>query len=296
MRARMQPSTVAMRGLELADGRHQRQRRRLEVVAGFAEPEAELRRPGQRIGEAGQAGIVAAARGGGTHRRSPPARSGLTSTTWQRRESASAAARSRRARALRPGANRGTSARRRRAAAPARSSSRERRIGCPSAANRRSAAAASAEPPPRPAATGRFLLQRQREAVGQRAGPAARGTPPAARSTRLPRQPPSAVGERPGDREAVAAGRHGLELVAEVGEGHQHFERVVAIGAAAGDVQRKVDLGGRRLDDRLGHRCVGGSVGGRPAWSQAPVVERRRGFAVLGAASRPPVSFGARAP
>ena len=60
MRARMQPSTLRDAAMSSPMTGTHGDGRRLEVVAGFAEPEAELRRARQRIGEVGQAGIVAA--------------------------------------------------------------------------------------------------------------------------------------------------------------------------------------------------------------------------------------------
>ena len=55
------------------------------------------------------------------------------------------------------------------------------------------------------------------------------------------------AGEGAVDGEREAGGGLGLEQIAEAGEDHEAVEQVVAVGAAAGDVQREVDLGGGEL-------------------------------------------------
>ena len=107
----------------------------------------------------------------------------------------------------------------------------------------RSVAAASAEPPPRPAATGMCLASRS---AARGATPARSASRRAAFSTRLSASSASAGGERPVDARATGGRTAGLDLVGEVDEGDQRIEQVIAVGAAADDVQPEIDLGGRR--------------------------------------------------
>jgi hypothetical protein len=60
---------------------------------------------------------------------------------------------------------------------------------------------------------------------------------------------------RPGDRQGQRIGRHGGDFVADIGEGDQAVEQVIAVGAPPDDVQIKVDLGRRerRDQDAAGH-------------------------------------------
>ena len=90
MRARMQPSIAPRLGNEVADGRDQRDGRRLQIVARFGEPEAELCGPRQRRGQRRQRLIVRR-----SSRRKTSAvttgTSGLTSTIWSAGKSRSGA-------------------------------------------------------------------------------------------------------------------------------------------------------------------------------------------------------------
>ncbi len=92
-------------------------------------------------------------------------------------------------------------------------------------------------------------MQLQIEAKGHAVGPAsAEGGDGAGDEVGV--AGPGGRREGAGDREAVLPGATRDDLVADAGEDDQAFELVVAIGAAAGDVQGKVDLGGSRLDQR----------------------------------------------
>ena len=61
---------------------------------------------------------------------------------------------------------------------------------------------------------------------------------------------PACGGERPGDVERGIAARLQAERVGEVGEGHQAFKLVIAVGAAAEHAQCQIDLGGSLFDQR----------------------------------------------
>ncbi len=108
-------------------------------------------------------------------------------------------------------------------------------------ASRRSAAAASDEPPPIPAATGSFFSRWKAPPVrpGTRAPSAA-----AALSTRLSAVAPQTPPNGPGDGERRLSRGRERQRVANVGEGDQALELMIAVGATADDAQRQVDLGG----------------------------------------------------
>jgi hypothetical protein len=74
------------------------------------------------------------------------------------------------------------------------------------------------------------------------------------------------------DFEAIGFGGGGLELVGDIGEDDQAFEVVIAIFTPTGNVQRQIDLGRRRLNDRLGHkgRYSVAVPGVRPSMSFGP--------------------------
>ena len=72
-------------------------------------------------------------------------------------------------------------------------------------------------------------------------------------------------GARDGQRQGWPGGD--LDLVGEVGEGNQRVEQVIAVGAAADDVQPEIDLGARER-----HACCP-SIS-RPAWCRRPSRKR----------------------
>ena len=72
-----------------------------------------------------------------------------------------------------------------------------------------------------------------------------------ARSTRLSATAAGLPGGRPGTARSRLAARRKRQAVAEAGERHQAFKLMIAVGAAAEDAQRQVDLGGsRRASER----------------------------------------------
>ena len=126
-------------------------------------------------------------------------------------------------------------------------------------ASSRNAAAASAEPPPRPAATGSALSRRNAPS----ARPATRAASArAALSTRLSSGSPACRGGRPAHRQRKLAAAREAQPVAEVGEHHQAFDFMIAVGAPAEHAQRQIDLGGRVLDQRDGQGRASPAVAG----------------------------------
>ena len=123
----------------------------------------------------------------------------------------------------------------------------------------RSVAAASLDPPPIPDAAGRRLSRcsaaRRRRCRGARRAAGRRAAPDCRRRARRAPPPPgrSTVSDR-------RVGRRGGHPVADIGEGDQAVEQVIAVGAPPGDMQVEVDL--RRRERRPHHRSP---TGVRPA-------------------------------
>ena len=141
----------------------------------------------------------------------------------------------------------GTSAPVARAAAITRGSSSAMRFA---RARSRMAAAASAEPPPSPAATGRRFDKTKRPSFS----PSMRSdNSRAALSTRLSAISPDAAAVGPRTTSDRLRPRVKGQSVADRGEGDQALDVVIAVGAAADDAQRQVDLGGRQFGARSRH-------------------------------------------
>ena len=160
-------------------------------------------------------------------------------------------ARRRRGRAAPPGAGSGT---------------------CQSRASRRSVAAASAEPPPMPLATGSDFVSRS-----------AAPRPGGRRSARGAQHEVVGAGAEVAGERAVDAPARGPAAGSastrspSAREDDEAVEQVVAVGAAAGDVQREVDLGGRELRRaRAGRRLSRPAAGSAASTASSPTSSLRR--------------------
>ena len=96
------------------------------------------------------------------------------------------------------------------------------------------------DPPPIPAAAGRLFSRCNAAPRPPRRQPASRR---AARSTRLSSpSPASAAGFRAARPSAQRVGRRGGNPVADIGEGDQAVEQMIAVGAPPDDMQVEIDL------------------------------------------------------
>ncbi len=115
-------------------------------------------------------------------------------------------------------------------------------------ASRRSAAAASDDPPPRPAATGRPLDKMKRAYLG--AGVRSREmTCRAQHEIVFDAARDGRARTLDGKRERFAFGE--AKRVASARQSDQTFERVPAVGAAAGHMQSQIDFRGRAFGEGL---------------------------------------------
>jgi hypothetical protein len=90
-----------------------------------------------------------------------------------------------------------------------------------------------------------LLVKRQR---GFRRDPMVRGeTAGGAQHQIVVAKPGERAGLGTADRERQGVGRRRNHLIADIGEGNEAVEQVVAVGAASGDVQIEIDLGRREL-------------------------------------------------
>ena len=244
-------------------------RRRLQVVAlgrpARRPPPAALSKASGIGGGVDVAERARARRSGGRPRRVETGDAGIDQHRVQHAAGRARATAARPCPRPAPAGPRGRPRRRRRGWPPRPPAARRRPPGPNASRSSRSAAPASLEPPPRPLATGSRFSRRKaaRRDRPPRLGQRAR----AARRTRLSAVAGQARGERPARpcSASASAGRD-RQPVADVGEGHQAAERMIAVGAGRADVQEQVDLG--RREGRPRHGLLPGELAA-PAGPQA---------------------------